>query len=89
MLIDAYLEKCLSFVEDYEKANNIDLSDLKQTALELKEIQTKLTKNQVIRKLAKLWAIARDKGLPVLKVILFEYGKHFVFDLINRKLLGQ
>jgi hypothetical protein len=87
ILIDNYLENSLKFLEKYEDINNEDLSEVKNEALELRKNLTNLSKNAVVLKLAKFWAISRQKGLPILKEIFFELAKDIVKEL-GKKMIG-
>lgn len=88
LLIDKYLENSIKFLENYQEKNqNINLSEPKDFAISLRENITQLTKNEVIKRLSKFWAICRKKGLPILKEIFFELAKELINEF-GKKMLG-
>jgi len=88
VLIDKYLESSILFLEQYEQENeDVDLTDAKNEAQQLKKNLTNLSKNQVVKGLAKFWAKCRKKGLPILKEVFFELAKEIVKEL-GKKMIG-
>lgn len=88
ILIDNYLDESIAFLEKFEnKFDNTDLSEPIKIANDLKSSLTTLTKNQVIQKLSYFWAVARKKGLPILKELFFELAKTVIKE-IGKKMIG-
>lgn len=88
ILIDLYLENSIKLLEKYELENSsVDLTESKAIAIELKSELTQLTKNQVMLKLSKFWAVTRKKGIPIFKEIFLELAKEIVKE-IGKKMLG-
>ncbi|WP_157802127.1 hypothetical protein [Flavobacterium sp. 1] len=81
ILIDNYLEKVIMYFISYEESNGENLEELKVVAVELKNTLTQSTKNQVVRKLSVLWAMARQKGIPILKEIFVELAKEVIIAI--------
>jgi hypothetical protein len=87
ILIDNYLEKVITYFISYEEKNDENLEELKAVAVELRNTLTQSTKNQVVRKLSVLWAMAREKGIPILKEIFVELAKEVIIA-IGEKVMG-
>jgi hypothetical protein len=87
ILIDNYLANSVKYLENYEEINHIDLTEEKNEAIELRKSLTALTKNEVILRLSKFWALSRKKGLPILKEIFFELAKEIINE-IGKKMIG-
>jgi hypothetical protein len=87
ILIDLYLENSIKFLENYEAQNGVDLTESKNIALELKNELTDLTKNQVMLRLSRFWAVTRKKGLPILQKVFFELAKEILKEF-GKKMLG-
>jgi len=87
ILIDNYLANSVKYLQNYEEINHIDLTEEKNEAIELRKSLTTLTKNEVILRLSKFWALSRKKGLPILKEIFFELAKEIINE-IGKKMIG-
>lgn len=89
LLIDQYLENSVKFLEKYQNKNaNIDLVEPIEIAITLRANLTTLTKNEVIQRLSKFWAVARKKGLPIIKEVFFELAKELIKEW-GKKMLGM
>ena len=72
ILIDKYLDSSIKFLEKYEDKNpDTDLSETKEEANNLKEHLTELSKNQVVKRLSKFWALCRKKRTADFKEGIF------------------
>jgi hypothetical protein len=88
LLIDKYLENSVKFLDKYQKKNpEIVLDEPRDLANNLRANLTRLTKNEVIQELSQFWAIARKKGLPIIKELFFELAKELVKEL-GKKMIG-
>lgn len=87
ILIDNYLDEVIIRLVSYEEENDENLEELKAVAVELKSTLTQSTKNQVVRKLSVLWAMAREKGIPIFKEIFVELAKEVIIAM-GKKMLG-
>lgn len=87
ILIDNYLDEVIIRLVSYEEENEENLEELKAVAVELKSTLTQSTKNQVVRKLSVLWAMAREKGIPIFKEIFVELAKEVIIAM-GKKMLG-
>lgn len=89
ILIDKYLDSSIKFLEKYEDKNpDTDLSGTKEEAKNLKEHLTELSKNQVVKRLSKFWALCRKNGLPILKKVFFELAKELITEF-GKKMIGM
>ena len=87
LLIDKYLDDSIKYLEQCQKENlGTDMSEPIEAAVDLKQTLTKLTKNQVLRKLAKFWAIARKKGLSFFKQVFFELAKEVIKEFFKKQI---
>lgn len=87
ILIDNYLDEVIMRLVSYEEENDENLEELKAVAVELKNTLTQSTKNQVVRKLSVLWAMAREKGISIFKEIFVELAKEVIIAM-GKKILG-
>ena len=89
LLLDKYLEKSIEIIDHQQKANkDVDLSDLRVIANEIRNEQTKYTKNETIKQLSKFWAIAREKGLPYLMKFFSDFAQKILIEIVVKPLLG-
>ncbi|AFU70137.1 hypothetical protein P700755_003521 [Psychroflexus torquis ATCC 700755] len=89
ILIDKYLDSSIKYLEKYEEENpEIDLTETKEEANNLKEHLTELSKNQVVKKLSKFWALCRKDGLPIIKKVFFDLAKELITEL-GKKMIGM
>jgi len=85
LLIDKYLEAAIQKLETLKtKENEKEIEALKAQANEIRQNLTRQTKNQVVRGLAKFWAMARKMGLDVLRDIFIDLAS----GVIQKMLLG-
>lgn len=85
ILIDKYLESAIQKLETLKtKENEKEIEVLKAQANEIRQNLTRQTKNQVVRGLAKFWAMARKMGLDVLRDIFIDLAS----GVIQKMLMG-
>ncbi|RYD56013.1 MAG: hypothetical protein EOP56_13840 [Sphingobacteriales bacterium] len=82
--LDGYLEKVALLLEEgktEKNASQVDeiISDLR----ELRETQTVLTKNKVLKGLSKIWAKTRKVGISLLKKVYEEFTKEAIKRLVS------
>jgi hypothetical protein len=85
LLIDKYLETSIQKLEAQKtKENEEEIEAVKAQATEVRQNLTRQTKNQVVRGLAKFWAMARKMGLDVLRDIFIDLAS----GVIQKMLMG-
>lgn len=86
--IDNYLttviSKVLALKEGKSDSQKQELDLISEEAESIKHIITKESKNAIVKRLSRLWALAHKAGLPVLK----EVFTNFLSDLASKLLLG-
>lgn len=87
IVIDEYLEKTLLQLDAHQEATGQDVTELKEAAQEIKNIQGKLSKNAVLQKLAGFWAKVKAQSIPLFKQIFVESAKTIVGEVV-KGLLG-
>lgn len=85
LLIDKYLESAIQKLDAQKtKENEKEIEAVKAQANEVRQSLTRHTKNQVVRGLAKFWAMARKMGLDVLRDIFIDLAS----GVIQKMLMG-
>ncbi len=73
LALDSYLEFVQPILEKEIKSGNEKLVPIMDAVTELKDNQTSMTKEVVVKKLSIIWAKARKEGLSILKKIFIAY----------------
>ncbi len=87
LAIDSYLEDIHVITKNEQKKTREDYSAVIDAVKELRKTQAELSKNETLRKLSKIWAKARLKGIPFLKSLLTKAAEAFLVE-IGKKLIG-
>ena len=89
IIIEQYLLNSIKYLKKTEEKNpEFELSEPIELADELNRQLTSLSKNQVIQKLSKFWAVTRKKGLPLIKEVFFELAKELIKEF-GKKMIGM
>ena len=89
LLLDQYIDHSLEIINQYQEENeDIDLTDIREIANEIKDNQTRLSKNETIKLLSKFWATAREQGIPFFKRFVSEFAQEFLVKVGIKLLLG-
>lgn len=86
LLIERYLDQSIQYLKQLEDNGKDDNSELIAYATEIKECHTQLTKNATIKRLSKFWALAREKGIPVLEKVFIEFAADVVIKITEKVL---
>lgn len=86
ILLDKYLADIQDKIEAMKKGREPEdillLDEIKKEAQQVRKKITRMTKRDVIRKIAKLWAKAQKIGLDVLKEIVIDVSSEVVKKLV-------
>jgi hypothetical protein len=79
VLLDKYLDHVILVLEQAKtETNSEEIEQVKQNVIELKNNQTKLTKEVVVKTISKIWAKIRQIGLPILMLVKDEGLKELI-----------
>lgn len=90
--ISEYLLRVKGFLKEHKEnatePEKLELDALELDRADLEKNLTKLTKNQVVQKLASFWAKCRKFGLPLLKDVYQEAKKEVIKSLVKASVDG-
>ena len=84
LFLDEYLEMVtLKLENSITESNKPEIIDIIEETTSLRSEQTSLSKNEVLKRISKIWAKARKQGLNILKEIFIESRKELIKQLIK------
>jgi hypothetical protein len=84
IIIDKYLESAIKKLEAQKtKENEKEIEAIKAQGNEVRQNVTRQNKNQVVRGLAKFWAMSRKMGLNVLYDILIDLSSEVIQKMLK------
>jgi hypothetical protein len=90
LLIDQYLQWVVGHLESQKETATEEqveqLDSIIDECESLKDEQTVLTQNQTVGRIAKIWAMARKYGMPLIKELLSELKKGGMKALVEKGL---